>query len=167
MLLKDNKRTFVPAPEGLHQAICVDVIDLGELDTPWGKKPKCEIRWQIDAYQDDGRRYLVTSRYTASLNEKATLRHHLEAWRGRKFTPKELEGFETEALIGANCQLQVIHVQSKKDPSVTFANIQAIVPINRKTEKMALDDDYVRVKDRITKEDDAPPTEDGGEDVPF
>jgi hypothetical protein len=166
MLLKDNKKVFTPAPEGLHQAVCVDFVDLGEQETPWGKKPKCRIYWQVDATDaESGERFLVTNTYTASLNEKATLRHHLEAWRGRKFTEKELQGFDTENLIGANCQLQVIHVPSKKDASVIFANIQAIVPIGKNTVRLA-PENFTRVKDRITKDEEAPNSDDP-EVVPF
>jgi hypothetical protein len=167
MLLKDTKKPFVPAPEGLHQAVCVDFLDLGEMETPWGKKAKCEIRWQIDHATEAGERFLITNRYTASLNEKATLRHHLEAWRGRKFTEKELQGFDSENLIGVNCQLQVIHVPSKKDPAVKFANIQAIVPIGKNTSKIE-PENYVRVRDRVGQDAaDAPPSADAEEEVPF
>ena len=167
MLLKDNKKTFTPAPEGLHQAVCVDFVDLGEQDTPWGKKQKVRIYWQVDAVMPEtGERFLVSNTYTASLNEKATLRHHLEAWRGRKFTEAELQGFETENLIGANCQIQVIHVPSKKDPTVKFANIQAIVPVGRNTAKMA-PENFVRFKDRVTKDDDVAPNPDDPDAVPF
>lgn len=166
MLLKDNRREFTPAPEGLHQAVCVDFLDLGEQDTPWGKKAKCEIRWQIDALMDNGERYLVTNRYTASLNEKATLRAHLEAWRGRKFTDKELQGFDTEHLIGVGCQLQIIHVKGTKDATKTFARVQAIVPVGKGMAKMAAEN-YVRVKDRVTQEEAAPVHEEDAEPVPF
>ena len=169
MLLKDTKKPFIPAPEGLHHAVCVDFIDLGEMETPWGKKPKCRIYWQVDALNpENNERFLVTNTYTASLNEKANLRHHLEAWRGRKFTEKELQGFDTEQLIGANCQIQVIHVPSKKDPGVKFANIQAIVPIGRNTVKIG-PENYVRVKDRVGQngEEAAAPAEDAEDVVPF
>ena len=40
---------------------------------------------------DSGEPFLVWKRYTLSLGDKATLRAHLEAWRGRKFTADELE----------------------------------------------------------------------------
>ena len=168
MLLKDNRKAFTPAPEGLHQAVCVDFLDLGEMETPWGKKPKCRIYWQVDATMPEtGERFLVTNTYTASLNEKATLRHHLEAWRGRKFTEQELQGFDTENLIGANCQIQVIHVASKKDPAQKFANIQAIVPVGKNTVRMA-PENFVRVKDRVSKDGaEVAPTADADEDVPF
>ena len=85
IIAKDNRREFTPAPEGLHQGVCVDVIDHGIVPTQWGDKQKVEIRWQLDQVDEEAReprRFLVSNRYTLSLNEKATLRHHLPPWGG-------------------------------------------------------------------------------------
>jgi hypothetical protein len=100
-MVRDNKKAFTPAPEGLHQAVCVDVVDLGLVEGPWGAKPTVEIRWELDlTHEETGRPFLVSKRYTLTLNEKGNLRPMLEAWRGRKFTPQELEGFDLERLLG-------------------------------------------------------------------
>jgi hypothetical protein len=107
---------------------------------------------------------MVTNRYTLSLNEKATLRKHLEAWRGKLFTPAELEGFDLENLLGANCQLQVIHNLS--DQGRTFANIQAIVPLGKGMTKLR-PVDYVRMKDRTATEPGHTSAEPSEEEVPF
>ena len=163
MILTEPKSSFIPAPEGLHQAVCVDFVDLGVMDTPWGKKAKCRVVWQIEETMDNGERFLVSNMYTASLSEKGALRPVLEAWRGRKFTPEELEGFDTEKLIGANCQLQIVHVESKKTKGNFFANVQAIVPIGKQTPKM-VSEGYVRQKDR---EDNHPAEPSSDDEVPF
>jgi hypothetical protein len=102
--------------------------------------------WQVDEIDPaSGRRFDIRGLYTLSLSDKANLRKHLEAWRGRKFTPLELRGFDLENLIGVNCQIQVIHNIS--DDGRTFANVQAIVPANAKAPKIA-PLDYVRERDR-------------------
>jgi len=143
---REPESKFTPAPEGLHQAVCVDVVDLGLVNTQWGDKHKVELRWQLDEVnQETGRRFDVRARYTLSLSEKANLRKNLETWRGRKFTGEELKGFDLEKLIGVNCQLQVIHNLS--DEGKTYANVQAIVPHNAKAPKIQ-PLDYVREKDR-------------------
>ena len=150
IIVKDNRREFTPAPEGLHQAVCVDVIDLGIQPSPWGDKQKIEIRWQLDQIDEEtGKRFMVMSRYTTSLNEKANLRKHLEAWRGKKFTKEELDGFDVEKLLGVNCQLQVIHNLS--DNGGTFANVQAIVPLGKGMVKIRPSEDYVRMINRDPK----------------
>ena len=155
---------FSPCPEGLFQAVCMDVVDLGMMVTQWGDKPKVRIVWQVDEEDPQtGKRYDVRALYTLSLSDKATLRKHLEAWRGRKFTGPELRGFDLENLIGANCQIQIIHHIS--DEGKTFANVQAIVPANAKAPKL-VPDRYVRDRDR-TPADARPEAPRELDEVPF
>jgi len=155
-------RDFVPAPAGLHQAVCVDVIELGEIEGKWGKKRKVELRWQIQERTEKGAPFLVRQRYTASLNEKATLRHHLEAWLGKAFSAKELDGFDLETLVGANGQINVVHRTGAKGG--TFANVDSVVKLAKGMKPM-VSEQYVRMKDRPGG--DAPPAEDAEEEVPF
>lgn len=146
IIAKKPDSSFDPCPEGLHQAVCVDVIDHGLQATPWGDKHKVEIRWQaelVNARTD--RRFELRKRYTNSLHEKANLRKDLETWRGRKFTDAELKGFDLEKLLGVNCQLQVIHNLS--EDGTIYDNVQAIVPHNPKLPKIS-SLDYLRQKDR-------------------
>lgn len=157
---------FTPAPEGLHQAVCVDVHDIGLQKTNWGEKHKVMLAWQIDAVDPDtGKRFDVRAHYTLSLGEKSYLRRDLECWRGRKFTEEELDGFDLEKLLGVNCQLQIVH--NLADEGKTYANVQAIVPFNAKIGPKLAPKDYVRMKDRAKaqgngtpqtpEDDDAPP----------
>jgi hypothetical protein len=158
IVAREPESKFTPAPEGLHQAVCVDVVELGLVKTPWGEKEKVEIVWQLDAENDEtGKRFEVRKWYGLSLHEKANLRKDLECWRGRKFTKDELTGFDLEKLIGANCQLQVIH--NITDEGKTFANVQAIVPHNNKVPKI-VPLDYTRRKDRAKDQQN-------GHDDPF
>lgn len=146
IVAREPDSKFTPCPEGLHQAVCVDVIDLGMVSGQWGDKPKVRIIWQVEEIEAaTQQRYEVRGLYTLSLSEKATLRKHLESWRGKKFTPLELRGFDLENLIGANCQIQIIHHIS--DEGRTFANVQAIVPANPKAPKI-VPDSYTRERDR-------------------
>ena len=130
-IIARGKRDFRPAPEGLHQAVLVDVIDLGEQPTPWGPAPKVEMRWQIKAINpDNNKRFQVRARYRLSLHEKAKLRQHLEGVRGKKFTLKDAhKGFDLEQLIGVNAQLHIVHNLGKDGG--TYANIQNIVPLEK------------------------------------
>lgn len=146
IIAKQPETTFTPAPEGLHHAVCVDVIDLGILQTNWGDKHKVRIVWQIEEVNaETQKRFDVRKQYNLSLHEKATLRKDLEAWRGRKFTEDELRGFDLEKLIGVNCQTQV--VQDISDEGRIYANVQAIVPPPKNVAKLGIHD-YVRQKDR-------------------
>lgn len=140
--------TFTPAPEGGHQAVCVDVIDLGFIETTFeGKKKsqhKVSIVWQINELREDNTRFLAFKRYTLSLNEKAALRHDLESWRGKAFTADELRGFDIERLLGANALVNITHVTRN---GKTYANVVSVMPLLRGMVKMA-PDGYTRKQEQ-------------------
>jgi hypothetical protein len=160
----DSRKEWTPAPEGLHKAVLVDMVDLGIVDGSFGPRHKVRAVWQIeDVSPDDGKRFQVSKMYTLSLNEKANLRKDLETWRGKKFTADELKGFDLEKLVGVNCQLQLIH--NITDEGRTYSNVQAIIPLG-KGEKRISAQEYIRVKyraDIVNK----PLTEDESGDIPF
>lgn len=158
IIAKESRREWTQPPEGLHQSVCVDVVDLGLVKTEWGEKPKVRLVFQLVLLDEDGteelcpdfdppKRYEVRRDFGLSLSEKSALRPFLEAWRGRKFTKEELAGFDLEKLIGVNCQLQIIHNISEQGR--VFANIQAAVPLGRGMAKVHAQD-YVRQQDRPT-----------------
>jgi len=144
IIAKDSKREYEPAPEGLHQAVCVDVVDLGIVDGNFGPRHKVRIYWQLEVKDETGKPFLVQKQYTLSLNEKANLRKDLETWRGAKFRPEELQGFDLEKLIGVNCQVQLIH--NIRDES-TYANVQAVIGAPKGVARLH-PVDYVRRQDR-------------------
>lgn len=177
IIAKENKRDFAQAPEGLHQSVCADVVDLGLVKTEWGDKNKVRIIFELGLFNEDGvteqlnhdtdppRRFQARRDFGLSLSEKSALRPFLEAWRGRVFNQKELEGFDLERLIGVNCQVQIIHNITEQNK--TYANIQAAVPLGRGMLKMHVSEGYVRVKDRAKEQGtgEAPGGEE--EEVPF
>ena len=165
VIASDTRKEWTPAPEGLHKAVCVDVIDLGVVDSQFGPRHKVRIVWQIgEISPDDHKRFEVRQMFTLSLNEKASLRKALETWRGKKFTTDELKGFDLEKLLGANCQLQIIH--NITDEGRTFSNVQAVIPLNKGERKISAED-YVRAKDRADRMNQ-PVTEDESADaIPF
>lgn len=142
-----DSKTYTPAPEGVHQAVCVDVIDLGMVQSTFADEKtgqpkvqhKVNVVWQIGDKRDDGKRHQLYKRYTLSLHEKAALRHDLESWRGKAFSFDELAGFDVEKLIGANALVNVQHRQSA-DKTRTYANVVAIMPLAKGMPKMAAHD---------------------------
>lgn len=176
-----DSKTYSPAPEGVHQAVCVDVIDKGKMESAFvdaqGRKKlqhKIEIVWQIGELRDDGKRFTLFKRYTLSLNEKATLRHDLESWRGKPFTRDEEMGFDVETVKGANALINVQHKPSA-DGTRTYANVVSIMPLIKGMPRMVAEG-YVRPEQKPTNaqpsSDDAPehaPVTDDltDDDIPF
>lgn len=125
---------FKRAPAGSHIAVCNLVADCGlqpgsqAFPAP---KRKVYIRFEIPAerveYEKDGKTMegplTIGSFYTASMNEKATLRKHLEGWRGRKFTDDEAAAFDVSKIIGKACMISVVE---SENGGKTYSNIAGI-----------------------------------------
>jgi hypothetical protein len=133
--------TIEPIAPGVYVAVCYGLIDLGtHLNPTFGNEShKVLIQWEIPEvrgeFERDGQKVslprAISKRFTLSLSEKANLRKDLESWRGRKFTAQELAGFDLRALVGAACQLQIVHETNKEGR--TFATIAAIMALPKGT----------------------------------
>ncbi len=156
----DSNGTFVNAPQGTHQGVCCDIVDIGlvpQVDMKTGATKqvhKIDVVWQLPIVnEENGKRFTVRKRYTLSLSEKANLRKDLEAWRGKPF-PKEIveTGFDVENLLGVNALLNVQHEASKEGR--VYANVKAIMALPTGMPPIKAEE-YVRKCDR----DAAPQTQ--------
>ena len=126
---KDSGGDFELVPEGMHVARCYRVIDMGTQYNEHFQKSahKVIISWEFpEELMSDGRPFATTKRYTVSLHKKATLRQHLESWRGRKFTDEERNGFEISKLLYKTCYVNIVHEANGEN---TYANVAAITPL--------------------------------------
>lgn len=130
VIKESGAQHFEPAPPGLHEAVCVDVVDMGIVPTKFGPKSKVKVIWQIKMLNKEGERFQARATYTQSLMEGSNLRRDLESWRGRTFTPDELKGFDVEKLLGVNCQLSLKHAISKSTGR-TYAQVTVVLPANK------------------------------------
>lgn len=142
-LIISNKSEFIPAPAGIHNAVCVDVTPLKGKDTLYGWKKYFRIVWEIDEKMENGKRFIASKQYTPSLHPKSTLHKDLTAWRGKAFTAEELKGFDIEKILGSPCNIAITHTD--KDGTI-YSNVTAIVPA--KGVKLKPAGDYKRVIDR-------------------
>lgn len=122
---------FEPAPQGAHVVRCLRVIDMGSHEGEYQGKKRSRrlvlLTWELTSeLMSDGRPFTVNKRYTASLNEKAGLRADLKSWRGKDFTPEELEGFDPMVLVGKPCMINIVH-EAKNGK--TYANVTSIMPL--------------------------------------
>jgi hypothetical protein len=111
---QDPGGNFTPPPVGTHVARCYSIIDIGSQRGDYLGQPSVRntilVGWEVpDELMDDGRPFVASKFYRNSLNEKATLRAHLEAWRGRGFSLEELQRFDLEAIVSKPCLLTIIN----------------------------------------------------------
>jgi hypothetical protein len=131
---------FRPHPEGIYPAVCVDVMDLGLVETEFqGVKKlvnKVKITFETEARMDDGRPFLVSQSFGASLHPKSNLSAFLSKWRGRPVVPGESIQLE-EKLIGVCCTLVISHQQARSGK--TYASIDAV---SKPTKRVAASGQY-------------------------
>ncbi len=122
-IAKANGAPRDPVPAGTHPAICYAVVDLGMQQPLPGSKfsnkasrkvllmfelPDERITIDKNGEQREMPRAL-SKEFTLSLHEKSGLRKLLVSWRGRQFTPEELQGFDLKNVLGVNCMINVVH----------------------------------------------------------
>jgi hypothetical protein len=122
-LCPPSKPAFIGVSEGTHVAICSMIADMGMQETNFGAKHQVYFRFEVPGERaewtdDEGKQHTgprsIGKSYTFSMNEKATLRQHLESWRGRSFTDNELmdaDGnpiYDVSVVAGKPCQLAVV-----------------------------------------------------------
>ena len=129
-IIKASNSDYEAVPTGPQHAVCAFVEDIGVHEgTFQGKaysRHQLVIVWELAEKMKDGRPFCMSKFYTASLDEKANLRHDLSAWMGKDFTDQELLGFDIETMIGRNCMLNIVE-KKKLDGKVTQA-IGSIMP---------------------------------------
>jgi hypothetical protein len=136
---------FKPHPEGIHPAVCLDVMDLGLVETEFqgqrSLKPKLKLTFETEAKTDDGKNCTVTKTFTASLHPKAKLSEFIGKWRGRPVVPGET--IDLAKLIGACCTLVISHQQNLVGK--TYASIDAVSkPTRRVTPSGTYDPEAAR-----------------------
>jgi hypothetical protein len=129
---------FKLPPAGSFLAKLYRIIDIGTQTTEWMGKKKMQRKiiamFELHGEDNDGqplqtvegKPLIVSKRYTLSLDEKATLRKDLEAWRGKAFTQEELDGFNLEVLLGKCCMVSITHSSYEGKEYANIAGISQI-----------------------------------------
>ncbi len=122
---------FKSATPGTVRAVCTRVIDLGTQEGSFGSKHKVLLGWEIEELMDDGRPFMVTNRFTASLSPKSILGPLLEMWRGIAFTDEERKGgYDLQRLLGQPCMLTLVKEGD-------YVNVKAATKMHPSTPKLS------------------------------
>src|SRR5215468_6198400 len=125
-MLLQCRETTKPHPEGIYSGVCVDVVDLGLVETDFqGEKrvvPKVRLFIETEYRDETGKAGVITKTFTASLHQKARLAEYIGKWRGRPVVPGE--SIDLAKLIGACCTVVISHQQNMVGR--TYASMDAI-----------------------------------------
>lgn len=146
----NDSTEFELCPAGSHVASCAMVIDIGTQKTNYKGKDKSVHKVWIgfstcSETMETGEPFLVGSRYTLSLNEKALLRKHLESWRGAKYKPEELVNVDLRNILKRPCLISVVH---SENGDRVYANIEGLnaIPKGTPTPSLEMDTVYLSLK---------------------
>lgn len=138
MLVKSNGN-FEQAPIGSHMARCVRLTDLGTQESEYqgAKSTRRQLVLSFELPDEPmttgesaGKPFLISKFYTASIGEKANLRHDLISWRGRDFTKEELDGFELQNILGKPCMLSIVKNDKGKSVISTISGVPKGVTVS-------------------------------------
>lgn len=165
MTVVSGKTKFAVVDEGLYDAVCVDEVDLGIVEGKYGPNAMVKLVWELaEVNPHTNKPFIVSRRFGATIGKKSHLRPFLEGWRGKKFTPEEIDAFDLIKLLNVPCQLQIIH--NLGEDGSPWAFVQAAIPASKHS-KYTPSGSYVREIDRV---DDGPDGSTGHTDddaVPF
>ena len=141
---ESNFKKLALPEAGTTPAVCCGVWDIGLQESTFNNETKVQhkivIAWEIAQLIDDaeseynGKPYMLSNKYTLSLDDRSNLHRDLVAWRGKPFTDEEIDkGVDLEKLYGINCLLNIIH---RETATGTYANIASIMPMVKGSEKM-------------------------------
>ena len=124
------------APEGTHNAVCIQVIDLGtQPSEKWGDKRKVQLAWQlVDEETKEGKAVVTYKRYTFSSSPKSSLMIDLKAWMGIKG-----RDFEMDNCLGKPCLLTIEHSETENGTYDNVTNLSGLpkgVKVKKHTEPL-------------------------------
>ena len=169
---------YTPPPAGDQNAVLVDVFVIKDEPTKWGNKNHVYFYFETEAKMDDGRPFLASCKFTASMNSKANLPKFISKWTGTRLG--QGESIELKSLIGKGAILEIEHQVSQTSGN-TYAKIDRARPVDA-NKTLAPSGDYdgshirkraeERAEERRQQEgydsaDPAPTVRTDDDDVPF
>lgn len=134
LLTGKSEVEFERVKPGSHIGRCYLIADLGTQKGTYKGAPtlkrKVVFIWELPSQKmEDGRPFVVSETYTASIHDNAKLKVVLEAWGGRKFTTEDQEnGFDPSVYLGTPAFLSIVDGKSEQTGK-TYTNINAIMQL--------------------------------------
>ena len=106
--------SFALVSKGTHPAVCCEFVDLGKVETNWGRKHKGMWVFQVDETEENGRRKEVYCKFNLSvgaLSQPTKVQRLMGQWRGRAYSLEEVKNghVDPEKPVGHACRLEIEH----------------------------------------------------------
>lgn len=137
MALKAPEKQARPLIEaGPTRGNCYMVVDLGTAKNDFDGKMKhqvllgFELSDHRDVFERDGKKIesarTINKFLTLSMNEKASLRKVIGAWRGKNLTDEEAKEFDLFSLVGKAALINITHKDSASGPKADIGSITSL-----------------------------------------
>ena len=136
---KSDRIDVPPTPAGLHDAVCIGLVDLGSQEVVWNNHSKIQrkvvlifelpnevVKYTKDGEPAEGPRWM-SRKVTFSYHEKSVLFKLLSIWQTEAFT-KRPEEFELETVLGKAATVFVTHTPKDDGSGGVWANLESIMP---------------------------------------
>lgn len=94
--------------ERIVNAVCVDVIDLGDVRTPWGNKPQVKLALESDEQDPYGEHRILVRTFHKHTHPMSALSIAVKSWCGRDLEQEEAIGtLDLASLVGEQVRLKL------------------------------------------------------------
>jgi hypothetical protein len=132
--------------EGIQAAVLADIVDLGLVDSKYGKKHKVNFVYFLEEVDKEGRQKRVFERFNFTMGDKARLQKRLISL-GVKI-PADAKEFDIEVALGVQTSLVIGY--SDGDGGKTYANVISVMK-PKAGQSVQVPEDFQRSKDREPK----------------
>jgi hypothetical protein len=107
-IIKIRSNTTTQQTSDTINAVCVDVVDLGIVDTPWGRKPQVRTVFETDQQNDYGEPRTLIRTFNMHTHEKSALSINVASWTGRNLSQEAEDGqLNLSTLVGQQARLKL------------------------------------------------------------
>lgn len=131
-------------PTGWYPALCVDVEDLGTVETPWGDRRTIKVVWEVDVRSvHSGKRLTVSRKLHRTLARDSHLRRLLKTWLTDEMPDWRLEqGVDLEYLVG---KWAIVFVEQRVSGA---SSVREALPLPPHVSKWCPERTYIRAQYR-------------------
>lgn len=104
---------------GLQAARIFKIVDIGTQEDEFEGKAKLArkmlVFFELAQLTEDNRPFTIFKEYNQNIrSERATLRKHMQSWKGKAMTKEMIEDFDAKALLGEVCMVNLVESKSGK-----------------------------------------------------
>jgi len=120
-----NITTAKPSASTEISGVCVDVINHGMQDTPWGVKPRIEFAFEIERKNESGMPKILSRTYNNFTYSRSALTLEIKNWLGLDISGDD-EGWDLNKSVGRQARLTTHQVVSEN--GTTYTKIETVNP---------------------------------------